>query len=355
MRAIFASDLHAHTWRPYASVDSKGRNTRLMDLIDVVGQIVDMAVERKVSDVFVGGDVFHVKRHVPVQAAVLMYEAFANGKDRGVTWHIIPGNHDTVVGDTGAETTPLILQDVARVYQGPQVDKSRRFVFVPWGDQEKVKLFLKDLRGEWDLLLYHGETDGAYVGPTDYPLPLSSRISLKDLRPEIFRLVMMGHLHRRQRVGGSKSNAWYIGNPLPKDAGEREVDKGVIFVDGDEMKILQTRHPTFVSVDVTTTEDWKKTKGNYVLYTVPHDFTDSALEKLVGATEPKAFDVRRAAKLIDRTGKRDTTMRLGLTIEEMIDGWVEEVAGDAAAEEKQRLKDAGRRYAKTSAIEGRDH
>lgn len=332
MRAAFLADLHSHTWKQYARVGAGGVNTRLLDLKSVLSQTWTIMKAKKLVDCYVAGDLFHVKRHVPVQAEVVLYEEFAEAKRQGLKVHIISGNHDQVEDD-GYANTPRIFGHVAEVYAEPGLDKDRRIAYVPWQfDQDRVRKFLKDLRGEWNLLLYHGEVRGAFVGPTDYPIALKSQVTRDDLQPAKFDWIMMGHLHRRQMVA---ERMYYAGNPLPKDRGEPETDKGVAIVEYDHIDVAVTQHPRFVTLDLTngpTVKDaFAKTKGNFLYLIVPASTDSKTLERMLEHMQPREVEVHRAPRAKDQESARKTNVRLGQTLEEMFDHYVdEEGEGDPA-------------------------
>jgi DNA repair exonuclease SbcCD nuclease subunit len=349
MRACFLSDLHAHTWKQYARMGKDGLNTRLADLEVVLSEVWCEAVRRKALDVYVGGDLFHVKRHVPVQAETVLYDSFEDARKMGLRLHIISGNHDQVEDDAMANT-PRIFRDVAEVHATPAVIKEQRVVYVPWQfDQERVRKLLKDLKGEWQLLLYHGEVAGAFVGPTDYQL--KSKMKPKDLMAEKFEWVMMGHLHRRQQVG---ERMYYIGNPLPKDRGEPEQNKGAVFIIDDEVHVFVTNHPRFVSLDVTkgwdrTPSEWiKQCKGNFVHLTVPAKISAKDLDELLSALQPREWEIHRAP--VSKEKEKVTNVRLGQTLEEMFDAYVDEEGGGDTLK-----KEFGRALLQESAVEGESH
>lgn len=352
MRAMFLADLHAHTWKQYARVGAGGVNTRLKDLESVLTQTWAHAVDRRIKDVYVAGDLFHVKRHVPVQAETVLYDSFADARDMGLNVHLISGNHDQVEDD-GLANTPKIFRDVAEVYAEPGLDKKNRIAYVPWQfDQDRVRKFLKDVKGDWQLLLYHGEVKGAFVGPTDYPIALKSQVTREDLQPKRFEWTVMGHLHRRQMVG---EHMYYAGNPLPKDRGEPELDKGALVIDGDKVETFVTTHPRFVTLDVT--EGWKKHPvewirkclGNFVYLIVPAmDAKD--LDELIRHLKPREVEVHRKPKEQDKAEKQQTKLRLGMTLEQLFDAYVdEEGEGDPAK------KAFGRMLLEEQGVEGASH
>ncbi len=348
MRAIFLSDLHAHTWKQYARVGERGINTRLEDLAHVLRETWALATRRKIRDVYIAGDLFHVKRHVPVQAETVLYEEFEYARKWGVRVHLISGNHDQVEDDAMANT-PRIFRDVAEVYAEPGLDKKNRIAYVPWQfDQDRVRKFLKDLKGEWELLLYHGEVSGAFVGPTDYPIALKSQVKLKDLMTSKFQWTMMGHLHRRQMVA---ERCYYIGNPLPKDRGEPETDKGAVIIDGDKLEVFETEHPRFVTLDLSNGEALlpRETKGDFLYLIVPATTDAKTLDVIIGTLKPREVEVHRAPRAKDETAKR-TAVKLGQTLEEMFDHYVdEEGEGDPAK------KAFGRKLLEDVAVEGSSH
>jgi DNA repair exonuclease SbcCD nuclease subunit len=351
LNACFLADLHAHTWKQFARTDAKGVNSRLSDLVTALGQVWHEARRRKVTDVYIAGDLVHVKRHVPVQAVVALYDALAEAKSHGLKVHLVPGNHDQVEDDPSA-VTPLLFRDVADVHVEP--DDSSNVVYCPWMfDQEKAKRFLKGVKGERELLIYHGEVSGAFVGPTDYPFALKSQVALADLKPQQYGWVMMGHLHRRQHLG--RCRVYYIGNPISKDRGEPEGDKGAMFVQGDELSVFQTTYPKFVTLDLNkdmSVEELSRGRGNFLTLIVPSDVSKGGLDKIVEQMQPREVEIVRAPRQRD-VGERRTELRIGMTLEELMDRHVDEQVSDVLV--KPRLKSLARKLLEETPVEGASH
>ena len=93
MRFIVYSDLHLHCWS-YGSKLIEGRNSRLLQQIDVLNQMKKYAVQHGIRDIFCCGDVTHTQGRTDAEVLMAGHEVFSGISADGIKQWWIPGNHD---------------------------------------------------------------------------------------------------------------------------------------------------------------------------------------------------------------------------------------------------------------------
>ena len=297
---LITADHHCHAWLE-GGEPVKGINGRIQDFLDATDFLFRYATVHEVEKIYHLGDVYHLKKNVPVDAYNLLWERYRDFMyqgDEGWTpeLHFVAGNHDRE-DDRREVVTILPYQTFSTVHVEPEVDDKARIVYVPWlYDQSRVRTFLKDLpKKEYKMLLFHGEIDGAHVGPTDYIL--KSKMTDEVLGSKRFGAVFAGHLHRRQYLRG----VWYPGSLVPKDFGELERDKGFLHVlPSGEVKVVEVPSPSFLVYqfgkplgDRQIEKLVKEIPGNLVRI-VTSEALDPGVVKLLEAAGPRYLNLRLA-------------------------------------------------------------
>jgi len=294
---IVAADLHANDWHE-GGEPVGGINGRLLDWCNAIREMIAYARELDVRGIYILGDVFHLKKNISEQVRNQVYSYFHHARDLNLIF--LAGNHDRE-NDRYDSVTIWPFRAFANVVVEPEIDTVNDIVYVPWlYDQEKALKFLKDQKKEREMLMFHGELDGAEVGPTDYML--KSRYTEKSLGVGRYAQAFAGHLHKRQLVHG----VFYPGSHIAKDFGELEQDKGVLYVDPDgKVTPIMLHSPKFVVIHNAESPDdpginwdkihWKhleqELKGNLVRIFVPH-VLDPSIVKRLESCNPRYLDIR---------------------------------------------------------------
>jgi DNA repair exonuclease SbcCD nuclease subunit len=289
---IVCADLHAHDWKE-GGEPAGGINGRLLDWCNALREMIGYARELDVRAIYVLGDVFHLKKNINEQVRNQVFNYFYHARDLNLFF--IAGNHDRE-NDRYDSVTIWSFKAFANVIIEPEVDTVNDIVFAPWlYEQERVLKFLKQQKKERETLMFHGELDGAEVGPTDYML--KSTFTEKSLGVGLYGRAFAGHLHKRQHVHGVD----YPGSFIAKDFGELEQDKGVLYVDPDgRVSTLELQSPKFVVMHVDPIGDpdainWKDFdglfKGNLIRLFSKRPL-DSAFVKRLEQCNPRYLDIR---------------------------------------------------------------
>jgi DNA repair exonuclease SbcCD nuclease subunit len=291
---ICSADFHCNAWLE-GGESVNGVNGRIRDFLVAIDFLFGYARAHYVERIFQLGDVYHLKKNIPLDAYNLLWDKVREHAE-DLTIDFVVGNHDRE-DDREEVVTILPYRAFAGVYTEPHVDDQERIVYVPWlYDQSRVRAFLKDLpkKNYW-MLLFHGELDGAVVGPTDYML--KSKMTEDVIQTKRFEQVFAGHLHKRQNIKG----VWYPGSLIPKDFGELETDKGFLHVlPSGEVKVVQVPSPSFLVYSLGRTPSEriiqklvKEIPGNLVRI-VTNEPLDPGILKILEAAGPRYLNLRLA-------------------------------------------------------------
>jgi len=227
MRFIVFSDLHVHGFRYGATYDTSGINSRLLDGVQVLEQVLERADEIGAAAVLFGGDLFQEMGRVHTAAWNRVADTMSRGHGQPPV-HAIAGNHDLIAKRTG-ESALHALRHVngVNVYETPTVYcwGEVAVTFIPFlQDPEDLAdavqaawagsgIDLNDLDTETHhiLLSHNGITEQANA----LGFTTDDAFSLQDIHdaapvPDGWSLVLNGHYHKRRTLKLPNGNAAVI-------------------------------------------------------------------------------------------------------------------------------------------------
>ena len=265
-KILHAADLHQGILTHSRPDPRTGIPSRILDLAEAWGRVVDVALEEEVDAVILAGDVFHVASPDAVTLA-LFAEQLRRLRMLGqeIPVVIIPGNHDRAPhsgrrsvleafrnGESHVlvATVPRIEHvgdlSIACLPSASRVDLAARLdhTDVPLDRAFSEELYVDALRATIadlatagaDVLTLHTSIAGAMLGTEkDLAIIAEPMLSPADLEGP-WRYVAAGHIHRAQTLGenGSPPPAIrYSGSIAPLTFGE-EGDHGVSLLEIDD-------------------------------------------------------------------------------------------------------------------------
>jgi DNA repair exonuclease SbcCD nuclease subunit len=263
-KIILFSDLHAHAFKPYATILPNGLNSRLADTVNCIAQIYDYAKSISADAVLFGGDLFHIRKTISVAAFNAVYEQMAKFSFSKIPVAMIHGNHDQAdrEGNTHSiHAFRTFLHVIDKPCWYPLVCRSGEIIYllgVPYIEnipqlQELTHSSCPNPDAS-RLLLGHLGIQGARIG-ADFVYTNPHDATVEDLNATAFDAVFLGHYHSYQQLA---SNAWYIGAPLHHNWGDRNDTRGFIVYDTDtkQHQHVPLKFPKFVELtefDLSTT------------------------------------------------------------------------------------------------------
>ncbi len=248
MRFLHTSDWHIG--RTFHNV------SLLQDQAYILDQILDIAIEQKVSAIIVSGDIYD--RSVPPATAVALLDSVVHKiiTDLNISLIMIPGNHDSaqrlgfasrqlkhaglhILGELEEIPSSVVLKgDETEVafwgmpYADPAHVRSAYQVNVSTHDQGiKVladKIIEQFSANQRNVVLSHCFLDGASESDSERPLSIGGADRVSWQHFEAFDYVALGHLHGRQFKGVERIR--YSGSPLKYSFSEEKQIKSVTIV-----------------------------------------------------------------------------------------------------------------------------
>jgi len=237
MISVVFSDLHAHTYQEFSSIEG-GINSRLRESLKTVERIGETASEKGAKAIFFTGDIFHLKNYIDNHAIRLTLEAFERLAEIAPIY-LCAGNHDYKSWDKD----PVLLEFASR--------RSRRIRMVEVEELEgDLKLFVFNFRRDVDdvlekverwadcpasVALFHQDVVGSKYGGHEVIRGLdASALSRK------FGWSLVGHYHNAKRLF---DNVISVGAPLQNNFGDvgaacgwwvLDTEKGLSHIENEE-------------------------------------------------------------------------------------------------------------------------
>lgn len=259
MRLLHTSDWHlGRTIRGLSRQDECERAVR---------QVVDIAIAERVDAVLIAGDTFETFAPPP-DAERLLYDALSQLLRAGIRVVSIAGNHDSaarmdalagVLRIAGAHcigSVPKQASDAALTLPSRDGSEAATVVALPWvperlaveyeqlfaGPAEAMQRYAGRLEAAIgrvcqafrpdtaNVFLGHMLIDKAAVGGGERALQIGQAFAVQPRSlPSDAQYTALGHVHKRQRIGGSP--AYYSGSLLQLDFGEAQQQKYVQVVE----------------------------------------------------------------------------------------------------------------------------
>lgn len=263
---LFLADLQLGERKDLNVPTASGLNSRLLEGIDIVNQVGELAKKFQVKRIFLLGDVFDLKDRIPARIMILFAEAV---KKFPCKLTILKGNHDFAEDDY-APVRLLEREGRLEFISEPSFDME--IAFLPYFRKyetftEEWKKLHETIKGDTGfdanvkLFLFHNTVSGAKFSNNlkaegTFDLPTFANIRY-----------LAGDIHLPQKVGPIQ----YLGSPYQVDFGEEGQNKFVYLykADIDLLTSVELKYPKFVSVDISTINDieQKDVEGNYVRMT----------------------------------------------------------------------------------------
>lgn len=230
IRFIHTSDWQLGMTRHFLSPDAQARFTAAR--IDAIKTIGSLAESKHCPLVVVCGDVFE-SNHVERQVVVRALDAMA--ANPGVTFYLLPGNHDPLDASSVFTSPSFTRHKPANVLvlagPGPvTVASGVELVAAPWSTKRPIVDLLaeatQDLTadGTVRVAVGHGSVDKLSPDPTNPALIVLAGLEAS-LASGAIHYVALGDRHSATEV---TEKIWYSGAPEPTDY--REIDAGKALV-----------------------------------------------------------------------------------------------------------------------------
>ncbi|MBA2708626.1 MAG: DNA repair exonuclease [Gemmatimonadaceae bacterium] len=213
MKLVHIADMHLG-FKQYQRQTATGINQREADVAASFRRAIDRIIELRPDVVLIAGDVFHAVR--PTNPAILhaynhLSRLVQMLPDASVV--IVSGNHDTPrTAETGCLLRLFSTLGIHVVDGDPRRIRLRdgelSVLAVPFSMGQRPA-FDPDPAARYNVLLLHDEVEGVINRFGSVPPPGVGDLSLKELKPDNWDYVALGHYHVYRKVA---PNAYYSGS-----------------------------------------------------------------------------------------------------------------------------------------------
>jgi DNA repair protein SbcD/Mre11 len=219
MKIAITADVHLKTGQEYPE-----RYNALKDILSLL-------VRENIRALIVAGDLFDMGS----QNYSLFDELCRDKKYGGIDFHIIPGNHDSVIGQKYF-TAPNI-----RIYSEPELitfgEAGLCFFFIPFLAGKSMGEVIAKQRGSlpdrW-VLVGHGDYLSGARDPNNYESGVYMPIGRPDIEYYGPSKVILGHIHKKMETG----KVSYPGSPCGMDINETG-RRSFIVLDTGDLSIIE--------------------------------------------------------------------------------------------------------------------
>lgn len=249
------SDAHLHDWSVFSSVDSKGRNTRLMGILSEIDRCFGETKKAGGDTVVFGGDLIHTRGRVEPSVFNPAKDMFSKWSDLGMKTIGICGNHDLASRESvELHSSVAMLNGIPGFEMFHKTSRVGNVVLVPWysSPSEYMKALQKasdenEDRDRCDLICHIG-IDGTLRGMPDHGVTAETLAKLG------FKRVFSGHYHNHRDFG---NGVFSVGATTHQTWGDVGTKAGFMIVSDTDQKFFASRQPNFISLtrDEYTSEE----------------------------------------------------------------------------------------------------
>lgn len=350
MKIIAFSDLHAHPFKPYSHTLETGINNRLQDAINCIKQIQQHAAGVNADLILFGGDLFHVRRHVPTQAFNETFRALVNLSLTGIPIVMIHGNHDqedrngrihslypfgsfaTVIDEPGWHEVRSRTGEACAIFGVPYVEEEA---------QLHELLSVNKSPGHLStVFLGHFGINGATVGSGI--VYRSKAEPSSDKLPEVFDIGLLGHFHLHQTIA---KNWYYIGAPLQHEWGDKGQKRGFLEIDvypgGCKKQHITLNAPEFIEIEIGNPETLLPSyKGHYVRIVSDRSWSKDECENTKNEFQCRSLEII-PKKVVNAEKSVRLDIESGYTYTDILDKYVNSGLVDLNDLEAEQLLEFG--------------
>lgn len=307
MKFIFFTDSHFHLFTNYAKPDEEYVNDRFREQVEALQEVFNTARDEGASIIF-GGDLFHKRNAVDTRVYNKVFEVFARNSD--VQVYMVRGNHDAVTNSLYTDSSIDIFNTLPHVQVTKSLDSldlgKVQLTMCAYGDEtEEIKDYIKQNTKEdkVNILVGHLGVENSLTGKGSHRL--EGAFGYKDLLPDDYDFILLGHYHRRQYF--TNPNHFYGGSLMQQSFSDEQEANGVHLIDTDtlETKFIPIKTRTFITV-----------KGDNVREDVEQLIEEGNFVRFIGTSEQvKAVE-------LDKVDNVQVQLQKEYTVEKRIDSEV---------------------------------
>lgn len=295
-KIIITADFHIGNLND-SYIDTNGLESKVNETFKQIDYIIDYAVNKKINNIFILGDIFNGKRPLPLYYQMFIERLNILEKNK-ITTILIYGNHESSNSSEGA-LSPIdeigyryikVIKDISCDELGDS-SNGCRCIYIPHITKNMInvksnveydevisshikkevsKLLKEDCK---NIIMGHLLYKGAISGSED--VLLEGGINLfPEINKKNISKIFLGHVHKSQLLKYGNVDVVYCGSIIRCDFGERTEDKHFVVYDVDKDEY------EFEKLD---TVDYKQININLI----DKDYVDLNEEKIKNSVKDK--------------------------------------------------------------------
>ena len=288
MKIITFADAHIGI-STYSTIDPKTNlNTRVLDSLNGIDQIINYAEENNIKYILFAGDMF--KNALPSPTLVReINKRIKASAEKGIKWIIQDGNHDVSPLETAKSAldplSTLKVENVehTRFEKTYMIDNNIRVLVLPtYTTQEEVENILSKHNDNIKTIVM-GHFTSLNAKLNDWLIASNEdAIDIKIFQKPNILAVVLGHLHKHQ-ILNTNPLSYYCSSTIRTDFNEEHDKKGFVVLDIDNnynvsyiFKEIKTQEFLSVKMDLVGEEDAQANVMAYLNH-IKNDLNDKVV------------------------------------------------------------------------------
>lgn len=288
MKIITFADAHIGI-STYSTIDPKTNlNTRVLDSLNGIDQIINYAEENNIKYILFAGDMF--KNALPSPTLVReINKRIKASAEKGIKWIIQDGNHDVSPLETAKSAldplSTLKVENVehTRFEKTYMIDNNIRVLVLPtYTTQEEVENILSKYNDNIKTIVM-GHFTSLNAKLNDWLIASNEdAIDIKIFQKPNILAVVLGHLHKHQ-ILNTNPLSYYCSSTIRTDFNEEHDKKGFVVLDIDNnynvsyiFKEIKTQEFLSVKMDLVGEDDVQANVMAYLNH-IKNDLNDKVV------------------------------------------------------------------------------
>jgi len=284
MKRIQVSDPHLSGYQSDIINSQSGLTQRLHNIMGSLSFAAEYGRTNNIKYIDIDGDLINDKDVIYTDAQ----NAFAKFllKYSDINFTLLTGNHDLSSTGEFQSSACSVFSDYKNVRVVNEVLVDGDITYLPFSNH--IGKDLKNLKGNKILISHFGLSEGMLQSG----LSVISEVKISDLKK--FKMVILGHYHKPQKISGNGVDVYYCGSVCHHSWNDKNEQKRFLVIDTDTLEVQ--------SIDFTGFTEYKE----YII-----DTPENAVNIMIEAEKAKNFGHHvRVRKMFQEEIKNESNLVL---------------------------------------------
>lgn len=266
MKIIAIGDIHASGFNDDSIVN--GYPARLSYIKESLDYIIDYGRKNNIKDFIIVGDIYNDKTIIYNNSQDMLVNFFIQNND--LNFVLISGNHDLSATGENQKSAISVFQKYSNVHcvlKEPEVIDKYNGVFIPYAHDFLSQYRKVDIGNNQILFAHVGLNEGVLQSG----LSRVDKLRISDINK--FKLLILGHYHKPQKIETKETIGYYVGSLIPKDWNDKNEQKRFLVVDTETLEVesvdINCNIPQFKEYVITN--DTTEEERNNILQTAKEE------------------------------------------------------------------------------------